>query len=516
MSTTPPLQNEFVKEFETIPTRQLRSRIASFSIRNASGVSPDNKPIPEDVPPPDRTTECSICAETYNKRARLPVKCLYCDYTACRTCCQTYVLNEPSPRCMNPDCAKVWTLHFMRKSFTNSFVNVDLKAHREDVLFQQEIALLPATQPIVEREIRKEQIHNEIRLVNQQIAELNVRISALWRQYNNEVRMGNHSTSSVTRAEFVRNCPDTDCRGFLSTQWKCGICSKWSCPTCHEVKGLDKNAEHTCDPANVATAELLAHDTRHCPKCTAPIFKIDGCDQMWCTQCQTGFSWRTGRIETRVHNPHYFEWLQRTNGRVDMNTNEHICERELTQNIVHVMERLLFAKTTQPVSVTMTNTSHPRNHAEYIAQIKLHRHPNAEPTLAHITNIVRSILHVQAVDREKYNTNYILENQDLRVMYMRKLINAERFKTLIQQRNKRLHKHGEIRNVIDVVVNATSDILLRFQEYLRNSLQTECDISILNEINTIREYANECLADISHTYGSVLLQFDDTLRLISV
>ena len=32
---------------------------------------------------------------------------------------------------------------------------------------------------------------------------------------------------------------------------------------------------------------------------------------MWCTQCHTAFSWRTGEIETHVvHNPHYFQWMR--------------------------------------------------------------------------------------------------------------------------------------------------------------------------------------------------------------
>jgi hypothetical protein len=33
---------------------------------------------------------------------------------------------------------------------------------------------------------------------------------------------------------------------------------------------------------------------------------------MWCTQCHTAFSWRTGAEETRVHNPHFYEWMRRT------------------------------------------------------------------------------------------------------------------------------------------------------------------------------------------------------------
>jgi hypothetical protein len=461
--------------------------------------------------------ECAICVEPYNRRTRLPVKCPYCEYSACRTCCQTYILGETTTRCMNPDCSKEWTLHFLRNAFTNSFINTSLKTHREDVLFQQEVALLPATQPIVEREIQKENIIQEIKNVHKQIAEMNVRISALWRRYNDlgngMHRLGGGGGENASRAEFVRNCPDTDCRGFLSTQWKCGICAKWSCPTCHEVKGLDKNAEHTCNPENVATAELLAQDTRHCPKCATPIFKIDGCDQMWCTQCHTGFSWRTGRIETNVHNPHYFEWLRRTRGGVERAEGDFQCGRELTHQMSAVMERLLLSKTTRPVERTpLVDVRYDR---EYWAKATEYRHPKAQIALDKVIVVIRSILHVQAVDRAKYNTNYILENQDLRIQYMRKFINAERFKSMLQQRHKKILKHGEIRNVIDVVVNTITDILFRFREYLESSPQTECNIEMLDEIDRIREYANECLSEISHTYGSVLLQFNENIRLLS-
>ena len=118
----------------------------------------------------------------------------------------------------------------------------------------------------------------------------------------------------MEKRAFVRACPHDACKGFLSTAWKCGLCENWTCPTCHEVKGPEKDAAHTCDPNNVATAELLARDSRNCPKCAAGIFKINGCDQMWCTQCHTAFSWRTGRVETHmVHNPHYYEY-QRAHG----------------------------------------------------------------------------------------------------------------------------------------------------------------------------------------------------------
>ena len=127
--------------------------------------------------------ECNICIEPFNKRNRMTVKCPYCEYAACRSCCQTYILNETAPRCMNPECGKEWTLHFLRNAFTNTFLNTDLKTHREEVLFQQEVALLPATQPLVEQEIQRENIRKEIYGISREIDRLRRQIDVLWREY---------------------------------------------------------------------------------------------------------------------------------------------------------------------------------------------------------------------------------------------------------------------------------------------------------------------------------------------
>ena len=118
-------------------------------------------------------------------------------------------------------------------------------------------------------------------------------------------------------AAFVRACPFNECRGFLSTAWKCGTCARWACPECHEPKGLERDdASHVCKPDNIASAQLLRKETRPCPSCGSAIFKIAGCDQMWCTACNTGFDWKTGqRIqEGRIHNPHFFEYMRNNVG----------------------------------------------------------------------------------------------------------------------------------------------------------------------------------------------------------
>jgi len=119
------------------------------------------------------------------------------------------------------------------------------------------------------------------------------------------------ATAPAKRASFIKACPADSCRGFLGEDYVCGLCSTAFCSECHELLG----AEHTCNADTVASVKALAKESKPCPTCAAVISKIDGCDQMWCTQCQTTFSWRTGLKETgRIHNPHYYQWMRLNGG----------------------------------------------------------------------------------------------------------------------------------------------------------------------------------------------------------
>jgi hypothetical protein len=424
---------------------------------------------------------CDICAEKFNKTTRVKIDCTFCQFVACKTCCQTYILNSTQPCCMSPECAKPWPRKFINEHFSQVFVNKTLKKHRENVLFDQERALLPATQPLVEREIRKEAIVAEIsELRNQQMA-IQRQINALRR----ELWAGGVAPAAAERATFVRACPDGECRGFLSSQWKCGICAKWACPDCHVVKGMERDCEHVCNPDDVATATLLANDTKPCPSCGTGIFKIEGCDQMWCTGCNTAFSWRTGRIESNIiHNPHYFEWVRRTGGNADRPLNEVRCGHEITHHTVRDIRAILVASSVEGARSVM-NT---------------------------LETTCRHLIHNRQVELPRYEYNYVQNNQDLRIQYMRNQISEEKFKLVLQRNQKRHEKNREVGLVLQMLCNSATDILLRFIQEIQQREWKGCR-KTLDELKLIVNYANECFLEIATTYNCMAIRVMANLEL---
>jgi len=119
------------------------------------------------------------------------------------------------------------------------------------------------------------------------------------------------AVESKEKHEFIMNCQVVGCKGYLSTKYKCGLCEKTTCSQCLTIK----EHGHECKEEDLSTVRLIRKDTKPCPKCSARISKIDGCDQMWCVECKTAFSWKSGNIVNgTIHNPHYYEYLRKEKG----------------------------------------------------------------------------------------------------------------------------------------------------------------------------------------------------------
>jgi len=243
---------------------------------------------------------------------------------------------------------------------------------------------------------------------------------------------------------------------------------------------------HECKPDDLATAQLLDKDTKCCPKCATGIFKIEGCDQMWCTQCHTAFSWKTGEIQTRIHNPHFYEW-QRKNGSVPREAGDIQCGRELD----HRFSNNLMLKMTK-----------------YLGILPKEKLPEeVSRLLKEISRTIRSILHLREVQLDRYRVDHVEDNQDLRLKYMEKEITKDEFQIRIQRENKKHDKKQEMYDVLQLLITTVTDIMYRIVGQLdENNNVVDLSLSnikvILRETDAIIDYVNQCLADIAKTYNS--------------
>jgi len=420
----------------------------------------------------EKRPRCNICDEAFNKVANTEVSCCFCNVSSCRRCIQTFITSTTNdPHCMH--CKKVWEREFIDDNLTATYRMNDYKKHRENVLLDREKALIPATQYRAAQIKEAEKLEKElIPPFDKQLKELYEESSNISKKINSvyalrseahfQIRLLRTGQGKKEKAEanFVRKCPDGECRGFLSSVLKCGLCSKWACPECHEIKGDARDAEHVCKPENVATAKLLAKDSRPCPGCGVVISKIEGCDQMWCPQCHTAFSWRTGQKETGVvHNPHFYEWQRRINNGVAPRVAGDIACGGVP------------------------------NYHDVRASI---RNLNKEQ-LDIVLNFHRTIHHVQGVEIARFHNVFNqADNEDLRINYLLGYLVEDELKIEIQKREKKREKERAQRRACEVLVQGGTDILRRIMAETILEKKTE----IIKEIEALRQYVNELLAKI--------------------
>lgn len=399
--------------------------------------------------------DCSVCCEKLNNSNRKSVCCSFCDFNSCRACTQQYLLTVVTdPHCMN--CKNVWDREFIDRSCTKTFRNRELRKHRENILFEREKCLLPSTQPEVQR---AKELRETIQLLYDAREELDRQrdhVYALERQVN-ILRNGGSIEIVKEKREFVRKCPIDECRGFLSTQWKCGTCSKHICKDCNEEK-LDG---HECNPDSVETVKLLNKDTKSCPKCGTMIFKISGCSQMWCPDCHTAFNWNTLQIETGIiHNPHYYEFQRRSGPvRQGRNLGDIPCGGFPTYYELHV-----------------TVPRHERD----------------------IFGIHRLIGHIQDYELRYNYREREVNNVDLRVRYLMNEIDESDFKSTIQKREKLFYKKRDIANVLRMFSDTGGD-------FMRQIVQDKSVLPVIKEnFYELIEYANDQLMKISERYNCMI------------
>jgi ribosome-associated translation inhibitor RaiA len=395
----------------------------------------------------------------------------------------------------------------MSENFEKTFMARQYKEHREEVLIEREIGMLQATQPYVEREIKIEKINEELKILREEY------YSKLFK-LEEELRQLKNGEVTVEKKKFVRKCPNGDCHGFLSTALKCELCDCWACADCREVKGFtnEEKENHVCDKNILESVKMLDKDSKPCPKCSALIFKIEGCDQMYCVECHTAFSWRTLKIETGViHNPHYFEYQRRANnGVVPRNPLDVQCGRELDMNFVNrLMEELeppLPKGWKKQVKITRGYFNNEMRTVTYVSP-RGEVHHNHPCKMDDVIDICRQTIHIRHVEQPRFRAlDRLNDNLQMRIDYMRNKINKEDFKKVLQKKEKENMKRGEISNIIGMYVSVMTDLMYRV---LGGGVG-----SVKSEMNELRVYTNNCLEVVSKTYNCKKYSINETFQFV--
>lgn len=403
---------------------------------------------------------CSICLEDFNKMKHLKVSCPFCNFDTCKTCAQTYLLSTTQDaHCM--ECKHEWNREFIDSFCTKVFRNHDYKIHRENVLLDREKARMPETQPHVTRRLEWKSLRTSYNVLINILdkvkdsteiepivkAYLTVEIRTTVTDVLENIRALVYGEVPVNKnVVAAQKCPGEDCRGFLLDDHMCGVCKVVFCDKCQEPNDTD----HICNPDTVKTIKLLKRDTKQCPSCSTPIHKIEGCAQMWCTQCHTAFDWRTGHVETgRIHNPHYFEFKTRTREHGDIPCGGRPTYYELLD-------------------------------------------VDASRDIINMSNILMTM------DRDlmyKYGYTYT-DNLQLRIHYMMNRMSEEEFKTCIQRRDKHNSKIRDIQDIYRMYIDTVGDIL---RQYI---LDPNNEHIFMEEIRGLTGYTNLVMERIRKRYTS--------------
>jgi hypothetical protein len=462
--------------------------------------------------------DCIVCANAFNKREHTPVTCFSCEFIVCKECVRTYLSGSTSlPQCMN--CHVRFPMNFLIRKLNRSWMLTQYKDTATQLLTSIEMGKMPETQPYVEAEIERQRLRKANSALTKEYDGMraNMRRIAMQIQANEHVIRGEpvpeHLNDFVespivadTRKQFIMPCP-LDCRGFLSTQYKCGTCQQSICSDCFVLK----EENHECIESNRLSAEMIKRESKACPKCGARICKIDGCDQMYCTalldgvHCNTAFSWRTGRIETgTVHNPHYYELMQKKGVQL-RNAGDVQCGG--------IPDIRRIARTLDTVRRMSDDTLHDEMSELRSTLVRIHRR---------ITEIVQ---YTTQEFRRKINEHESMMRKH-RVDYMMNRYTREVFSDIVYKAEHDYQKNTDLHHILELVsisgIETFVGMVQDFPDFIEQEWPEHKQLVLdaieqvrvrLGQLDQVREYCNDQLKEVSITYHCTVNIMDELFNM---
>lgn len=453
---------------------------------------------------------CNTCVEKFNQSTRKRINCASCEYVQCLDCVKKILLDSKSLEFSCINCKKEWDLPFLRSVLPFTFVNTKLKQHMKNILFAREYALMPATQPYVEAEIKKKELtekkstyNNRLHFLKSKMVQVNNALSVVnlsldkkinlvklkanlekdISYYESErkaateiIKILSEHNFSETKVNYQGVCPKADCKGYLSTQYKCGLCNVEACSECCQIK-LEN---HVCKSEDIESIKIIQKESRPCPRCRSLIMKVaNTCDQVFCTMCHLAFSWKTGKIDTGyIHNPEYHQIMRSKFGGVaPRNLNDIPCGGlPNSSQILNHVDDVFFVKNV----LNFDDISSYDDGVKFATNLSyIHRlHENIRTSL-----IPKCLVNLD-------------DNRDIRIKYMLNEISKEKFEQLIVKRELVLEKRKEIAQILSTYQNATVDIV---QSLMSKNTIAEIKLE-MDRLNSLKNYINDCFAALQLKY----------------
>lgn len=259
--------------------------------------------------------------------------------------------------------------------------------------------------------------------------------------------------------------------------------------TSDEKKQLTKlKKAHTCKQEDIDSIKEIRQHSRACPNCKARIFRISGCDTMWCTKCNTGFNWRTGIVikDARdLHNPHYIDFV-RNNPGFQYNSQNGGEEKKGDQKMNQMdnpCDRITIDTIVLPDSITTFRR------ADVI--------PGDSRLRSVITDFQQQMLHVRDYARRKFATGNQYDEIDYALRYLTKQWDEKRWRIMVEHHDRFSQTNQEYIDVILTWLVVMNDL---FNIHLSSRLKVEDSPHFIEQMKKITEYTNQTLTEMNTLY----------------
>lgn len=363
---------------------------------------------------------CNICCETLKQSAIVTCPQELCKFSCCKICIKTYILQgDTHARCMS--CKHNFEDEYIIS--INKTLYKEYTKFKKNLLYENEKKLIVSTQEDAKKVLLCEE---EDKKISECLKIIKFKKQEIIIAKYNKIKIMEKNDDKV----YNFKCYITSCNGYIC-DYKCNICNVLICDKCLCIQ----EESHECKEEDIKTTELIHKETRPCPKCKTRIYKIDGCDQMWCTHCKTAFSWKTSQIYLKnIHNPHYINYLKeqglqaRTRGDIRCGG---------IPDLINLWRNISIKKEKEPIE-----------NRQFIYKIR--------------TIIVKYENFTRALYNELYKEEE--STKDARILYILGKINEKKWQRKIDTINKKNERLKYHKQLMELVFNVGLDLLIELQQ----------------------------------------------------